>query len=648
MLIHPTLVSGRRFAPFLCLALCAAQAGAQGDSYAKRYQVHGIPILATEAVADDYLYMTAAVYDHMTSRQAPFDMRELHRQSGFRILLIDDEESFLDLPEYEGQEEDLDEAGGLGGSIGEFHIAVRVGSPHTLVHELGHGIYHSAIQFKETGGATDEEAWYRSRVRALYEMDLEAAREAHGEDAIHEVLLARAGGFSAKLASAWKQATHERLWEDEYAGTEPNEYWAEGVAHWFRAAEPWLGDPRERLRVRDPQLHALCQSIFPETKWTPATAAVTGPHAVRWSDDEEEDALPALMPGSNSPSVFELCFDFLDRDRDGYVEAYEGAEAWLYLTTEADKDKSGSLQLTEIDRWLLDSHRSDLAERASIFEEFDHNQDGALSRSEIPEEVRDVVMTHDQDRDDRVSLDELLQAKDLFDPVLGFEQELLTFLAEVDHDGNDAFRLDDLPAEDRGNFAEQFSALDRDEDGSVTRVELMALLDEERSGAKFELQGDRAVMSGVIGPSTPGRVLRLVLQSPQVRTLVMRDVPGSLDDESNLRAARYVRQMGLNTLVPAGGEVASGGTDFFLAGVNRSWNPGAKFGVHSWGGFGEEGANIPKGDPEHQKYLDYYAEMNIPERFYWFTLEAASAEDIHWMSDAELARFGFGTTPEKE
>ena len=77
---------------------------------------------------------------------------------------------------------------------------MRVGPPHTLVHELGHGIYHSAIQFAETGGATDEEAWYRERVRAVHGMELEEAQEELGEERVHEVLLAPEGTFSADLA----------------------------------------------------------------------------------------------------------------------------------------------------------------------------------------------------------------------------------------------------------------------------------------------------------------------------------------------------------------------------------------------------------------------------------------------------------------
>ncbi|MFT7670945.1 MAG: hypothetical protein ACI8X5_003658 [Planctomycetota bacterium] len=55
----------------------------------------------------------------MTSRAEPYDMRALHRESGFRILLITPDERFTDLAEYPGEDKELNQAGGLGGCIGD-------------------------------------------------------------------------------------------------------------------------------------------------------------------------------------------------------------------------------------------------------------------------------------------------------------------------------------------------------------------------------------------------------------------------------------------------------------------------------------------------------------------------------------------------
>ena len=87
--------------------------------------------------------------------------------------------------------------------------------------------------------------------------------------------------------------------------------------------------------------------------------------------------------------------------------------------------------------------------------------------------------------------------------------------------------------------------------------------------------------------------------------------------------------------VSGDGMVALGGTDFFLAGVKRTAEPGAMIGVHSWSGLIVEGAKVPKNDPEHQKYLLYYKAMGIPAEFYWYTLRAAPSGGMHWMSVEE-------------
>lgn len=162
------------------------------------------------------------------------------------------------------------------------------------------------------------------------------------------------------------------------------------------------------------------------------------------------------------------------------------------------------------------------------------------------------------------------------------------------------------------------------------------------------VQDQRFVASGVIDGSTP-RILRAAFAAnPDIRELVLWSVPGSVDDTANLEAGRLVRARGLTTIVPQGGLVASGGTDLFLAGVRREIGPGACLGVHSWvsGLFGgKDGRDLPRDDPEHYDYLDYYAELGVDPAFYWFTLDAASSEEIHWMNNAELQRFGMSTTP---
>lgn len=165
----------------------------------------------------------------------------------------------------------------------------------------------------------------------------------------------------------------------------------------------------------------------------------------------------------------------------------------------------------------------------------------------------------------------------------------------------------------------------------------------DEQSATFTIEDDTAVMVGVIGAGTPDAVRALVDDHPEVSTIELVDVPGSENDEANLEASLLVREAGLATHVPSDGVIASGGVDFFLAGASRSWDDGAMFGVHSWASGSTEGRDVPRDDPEHDLFLDYYDEIGVDEDFYWFTLGAADADSIHYMTDDELEEYGFSS-----
>jgi len=157
---------------------------------------------------------------------------------------------------------------------------------------------------------------------------------------------------------------------------------------------------------------------------------------------------------------------------------------------------------------------------------------------------------------------------------------------------------------------------------------------------------DTLYMKGVIYSGTLEDITAIFQENPEITTLVMVDVPGSIDDEVNLVASQAIRKHGINTYIPESGMVASGGTDMFLAGRKRAVHPTAKLGVHSWGGGKQAALDYPKDHEEHKKHLDYYIKMNIPTDFYWYTLEAAPAEDIHWMTPHEIKEYKVVTTLE--
>ena len=59
-----------------------------------------------------------------------------------------------------------------------------------------------------------------------------------------------------------------------------------------------------------------------------------------------------------------------------------------------------------------------------------------------------------------------------------------------------------------------------------------------------------------------------------------------------------------------------------------------------WRSAAAEGTLLPGTTLVH---FDAHEDMGIPAAFYWRTLSAAPPEDIHWMTEEELERFGFFT-----
>lgn len=165
---------------------------------------------------------------------------------------------------------------------------------------------------------------------------------------------------------------------------------------------------------------------------------------------------------------------------------------------------------------------------------------------------------------------------------------------------------------------------------------------------QFIARGDQIIASGTIDDTTLDAFQDVTARNPDIKTLVLQNIEGSADDDANVVFSRVVHDAGFDIVVPSNGLIASGGTDLFLAGKRRILHPGACVGVHSWSGAGIVATEIPANDPEHDHYLDYFRDIGVSEEFYWFTLAAAPAQSIHWMTAAETELFDMttGTPPQ--
>lgn len=151
-------------------------------------------------------------------------------------------------------------------------------------------------------------------------------------------------------------------------------------------------------------------------------------------------------------------------------------------------------------------------------------------------------------------------------------------------------------------------------------------------------------MVGTVDTLSPRAFATLLAAHPGVRRLVMVECPGSVDETANHALARAVRRAGLSTHVPRGGSVRSGAVDLFLAGVERTADASAQFGVHSWRDEdGYEARDFPADDPVHAEYVGYYREMGLDPRtalaFYALT-NSVGFDDVRMLSAAEMARLG--------
>ena len=159
----------------------------------------------------------------------------------------------------------------------------------------------------------------------------------------------------------------------------------------------------------------------------------------------------------------------------------------------------------------------------------------------------------------------------------------------------------------------------------------------------FRVIGDRVELVGETDAMSPSWFARVLADNPGLARLEMIECPGTLDDRANLELGRMIRKAGLATHVPAHGSVRSGAVELFLAGIERSMEPGAEFAVHSWRDeYGREADDFSLDDPENRVYLDYYADMGMSSqqaRAFYAMTNSVPHHRARWMEAGEMGQW---------
>ena len=214
--------------------------------YRKYVDADGIPVISSEKVEDRALVAAREIVQEMLSHRA--DVFAAMRTRGAYVGIMARDEVTTDIPEHAHLANDPDvdwdeRARGLGGTpqspittAGEENLLCLVGDRYRgediLVHEFAHAIHLIGID--------QVESQIHSELRNLH-------------------------------ASALAQG----LWHDTYAGSNPVEYWAEGVQSWFDANQvPQPGihnhvDTRAELKEYDPLLSTVIERFMGDGSWRP-------------------------------------------------------------------------------------------------------------------------------------------------------------------------------------------------------------------------------------------------------------------------------------------------------------------------------------------------------------------------------------------
>ena len=205
--------------------------------YQKYLDAGGLPVLGSTNVSDYAMREAAWILRHMLSLRP--EILGVMATNRARLVVMAYNEYTTDVPEHSRQTPKVfwdRRARGLGGrvcSCAEENLLCFPNDPYSteniLIHEFGHAIANVGMR------AIDPT-------------------------------------FKKRLSAAYQKAKDAGLWKRTYAGSDVDEYWAEGVQDWFdnnreNDAQHNSVNTRAELKQYDPDLAKLCNEVFGEVAW---------------------------------------------------------------------------------------------------------------------------------------------------------------------------------------------------------------------------------------------------------------------------------------------------------------------------------------------------------------------------------------------
>ena len=223
------------------------------DPYYQQWiNVRGFPVLTSAEVSPYAVKEAAWQIWHMVGHRP--DILKVMAQNKARLSIVPNNKHISDIPEYDFGRLDFFadiRARGVGGhttTSAEGSIICRDSNEcwGELIHEFAHQVH----------------GWGLNRIDST---------------------------FDNRLETLYKAALKEGLYQRRYAGSNPAEYWAEGVGSWFHGASyNNIAHTRLELKEYDPRLATLLTEVLGDGSWryTPPSTRTHLPHLQGFNPQE--------------------------------------------------------------------------------------------------------------------------------------------------------------------------------------------------------------------------------------------------------------------------------------------------------------------------------------------------------------------------